>query len=482
MSIRNRISNAIAALQGKTGDAYIIGQSLGESGRESRIEPLTRNFGQAIIRPKEVRQSATFSYKFADYLKMTVSELIQHLIFRSPEMKMIVSKAQSFLVQDYILDTDDPEAEMIIKRFIKEMGGKAKFLGVLKQIAYGIRVEGGSCMELSNGKDGMAKKIDWVSPWTLAAQKMEGDEGEYWVYGQQSLYGRLDPILYDESKPNPYFKYLPVGQEGNDPFGSSSLASITTSVVSLNNVITLLSQYIQGRVFPKKLFQVDVKTMSDLGYTKEQIEKAANKTEQLLKGKIDASDITQDLTLSVPIIATLVSGMERGGVDASDLMLDAFERQSQRGSGLPQPIYGSRRSGGLNDTEHRTQWGAFNIDIEGEQVLITEPISEFFEIILRQKGNMSDCMLKLLNNDVEINRINAEFFKMKAEAFTTVKGLGIYSQEELRKKFADSTKTSFDFSDLGPELPAELMNPMPADEPDDSDESDDPEGDDETDE
>ena len=475
MGIKSRIKNAIDALAGKEPDSYpVASHELGESGRESRIEPLTRNFGRAIIRPKEVRQSASFQVTYKNMMGMTISEMIRHLIFRSPEMKSIVLIYQNFLIQDYELVSEDENAIEIIEQFIKRMGGKAKFLSILRQGAYGMKVEGGSCFELSNDDQGMAEKIDWVSPWTLAAQKMEGDRGEYWVYGQQSLYGKLEPILYDESdKDNyKYFTYIPVGQEGNEPFGTSSLSSIANSVVALNNLITLMVQYIQGRVFPKKMFAIDVKTLSDLGYDKKQIENIAIKMQALLKGKLDASDITQDELLTVPIVATLISGLERSGIDGSELMGDMFERQAQRGSMTPRTLFGSRRTGsGLNDNESRIEWGAWDITIESDSVLITDPITEFFSIVLEQQGNQSGCQLKLINNDVEINRIHAEYFELKAQAFTTIKALGIYTQEELRKKFSDSTKTSFNFSDLGPELPDELMalpTPNEPEEPEDS--------------
>ena len=474
MKLRERFKNAIRGFQGKL-DPTVVGQTLGETGRDSRIEPLTRDFGNAIIRPIEVRQNASFKLTYKNLLGLSISEAVRLLVRLSPEMKSAVRIYSNFLIQDYELDSEDDTARMIIEEFIMRMGGKAKFLAVLRQMAYGMYVEGGSACELANNKQRMAEKIVWVSPWTLAAQKEEDDEGEYWVYGQQSLYGRLEPILYDERNPNPYFKYIPVDQQGNEPFGQGQLSPIVSSVTALNEIITMIVQYIQGRVFPKHIYSVDTKTLADLGYTKEQIEKVAKQATALLTGKLNAADITQDIVLTVPIIATLVGGMERANLDGTEMMADIFERQSQRGSGIPRTLFGSRRTGtGLNDNESRIEWGAWDISIESDQVLIADPISELFSLILQQHNNNSEVRLKLLNNDVEINRIHAEYFKMKVEAYAELKALNLYTPQELRQKFNNSTKSTFDFSDMETELPAELMmdTPEPMPNPDNGDEPD----------
>ena len=207
-------------------------------------------------------------------------------------------------------------------------------------------------------------------------------------------------------------------------------------------------------MFPKHIYSVDTKTLADLGYTKEQIEKVAKQATALLTGKLNAADITQDIVLTVPIIATLVGGMERANLDGTEMMADIFERQSQRGAGIPRTLFGSRRTGtGLNDNESRIEWGAWDISIESDQVLIADPISELFSLILQQHNNDSEVLLKLLNNDVEINRIHAEYFKMKVEAYVELKSLNLYTQQELRQKFNNSTKSTFDFSDMETELP-----------------------------
>lgn len=468
MKLRQRISNALDALKGKEPMAYpVAADELGERGRESRIEPLTRDFGNAIIRPREVRQNAGFKVTYKNLLGLSLHEAVKLLVRLSPEMRSAARIYSNFLIQDFELDSDDDQAKAIIEEFIMGMGGKAKFLSMLRQVAYGMYVEGAYCTELSNDLMGMARKIDWVSPWSLAAQKEEGDEGEYWIYGQQSLYGRLDPILYDESDPNEYFKYVPMDQQGNDPFGVGQLSPIVSSVTALNEMITMMAQFIQGRVFPKQVFQIDVKTLSDAGYTSEQITKIAEKAEALLKGKLNASDITQDLVLTVPILATLIGALERGGIDGTEMMADIFERQSQRGSGIPRTLFGSRRTGtGLNDNESRVEWGAWDISIESDQVIVEDPITDHFSTVLHQHNNNSEVRLNLLNNDIEINRIHAEYFELKVNAYVKLKELGLYTQEELRGKFNNSTKFAFDFSDLDAKLPAELMaetpEPMPA--------------------
>lgn len=435
--------------------------TLGERGRDSKIDPYEPKYMKNLRYPGEVRQRAGYRLTYKDSQTMTVSNVIKMLLERSPEFKALNRAYNNFIVQDYILVPDedgDDSGVAIIEEFIDGMGGKAKFLAVLRNIAYGMFVEGGSCSELINDLDGRAKEIVWVSPWSLAADKLEDEEGEYWVIGQPTPNGQLDPILYDERNPNKYFKYIPTDQMGNDPFGSSRLSGIQASTIALNELLRLMVEYIQGRVFPKKVFQVDLQPLIDMGYEKEEIEQIAVKTEQLIKGILNSADITQDATLSAPIIATLVGGMERSNLDGSEMMVEIFERQIQRGSGLPRSLFATRRTeSGWNQNESRIEWGAWDISVESDQVLISDPVTEYFTEILQQNNNQGGVSLKLINNDVEISRIHGEYFQLKVEAYTKLKALNLYTSEELRKKFGDSTKSTFDFSDLESELPEELM-------------------------
>ena len=447
-----------------SGDTDHFAILLGESGRETVLDPYDRTSRYDIpIRPMETTRRAGHRITYKTMARMTESQAICELIESSPEVASIVRTYINYVVQDFKLDGHD-DAKRIIEDFISKMGGRAKFLSFLKQVAYGYYVEGAVCIELSNDPiTKMAKTMDYVAPWSMGAEKAEAPDGsgEYYRYGQLRRSGKLDPVLYDPHDPeinDDYFKYVPAEQRGNYPFGKSQIGSNIFSATALTNLITLIVQFIQGRVFPKHVFSVDYSKLPD-SYSADQITKAAKTVSAMIKGQLDASDISQDLVTSLPIFAVLIGAMERANIDGVELMSDIFERQIQRGSGVPRTLFGSRRTGsGLNDNESRVEWGGWAIAIQSGQVMIELPVSELFQVVLDQRGSRETCTLRLINNDVEINRINAEYFDMKVEAFTKIKDLGLHKRKYLFRKFNDNSIASFDFSDATEEEDFEEMD------------------------
>ena len=458
MKLRTRIKNAYNSFIGKdNGLAPFHSDELGVSGRDSVLEPYRRQYGKDIpIRPDEVTKLAGRRVDYKTMVGQTVSQVVNELVSSSAEVKGVVNNYIDFVVQDYILDSDDEAAILIIEEFIKGMGGKSKFISLLKQVAYGYYVEGAVCIELvGDPTTSEPKSIKYVSPWSMAAQLVDdGPEGEYYRYGQLNRTTReLDPVLYDEYNDevnDDYFKYVPADQQGNNPFGTSQIAASMFPGVALTNLVTLIVQFIQGRVFPSHIYFPDYQQMqaNQREMKKEDFDKAKKIVTQLLKGQLQVKDINQEVFSSVPIVAMLVGTLERSNIDGVELMADIFERQIQRASRVPRTLFGSRRAGsGLNDNESRVEWGGWAIVINSAQTTIQLPISEFFKTILETRGNQSEVNLKLLNEDVEIKRIHSEAADLKASAFIKIQQLGLYTREFLFRKFNDTSITSFDFAD-----------------------------------
>ena len=480
MSLRSRVKNAISALQGKQPSLPVYHQALGESGRDSLLDPYRRDIQfNRPIRPDETVKRAGRRLDYERMINMTVSQVVLELLDSSPEFRSIVNTYLDFCVQDYILDGEDDRAKEIIQAFIIRMGGKAKMMSFLRQVAYGYYVEGAVCMELVNDSvTRQPKSLEYVSPWNIAAQKMNGPNGEYYAYGQIDRGGALNPKLYDPEDPevnDDYWKYVPADQKGHYPFGTSQIAANIFSATALTNLVTLIVQFIQGRVFPKHIWFPDYTKMPpNSKYDEDDFIKAGAIITKLLKGQIDASDITEDYLTSLPVVAMLVGSLERANIDGVELMADIFERQIQRGSRIPRTIFGSRRAGsGLNDTESRVEWGGWHIVTSSAMLTMSLPVSELFSVILETEGyNVPEdeeppVQLRMINNDVEINRIYSEAFDLKADAFTKIKGLGLHTREYLFRKFNDNSIKSYDFSDAGEteflEMEPEPVAPQPAD-------------------
>ena len=428
---------------------------LGRSGRDSVINPdIPYHAGYRLhsIRPRDRTKSfAMNKLNIKDLYNLPVSTVLKRLIESSDALSRVVRIKTNYLVKKWSLESpeEDTAAIDIIQRFIErhEEGGNS-FLGTLKQIGYGMEVEGAYCSELIFDDSGEeAIKIRYVSPFSLSfEQTTDAKLGEYYLIGQKIAGQQNLTVLQDEANPSDTFVYDPVFQLGDDPFGSSELAPACFGVAALSDLISTVVDFIQGRVFPKHIYQVDVNALETYQYTKEELEAAADLATDLINGKITAADITQDVVLSTPIIATLVGAMERANIDGIEVLIDSFQTMIERGSGVPRVLFGGRRArGGLNDNESDIELIDFHDTTVIKQDQMAANVSKHFRTVLRHEGNTSNVNLLLESGNTTIKRIEAESFNSRMDGFTKLKELAVLSDEQFQAKvLADS----YDLSDL----------------------------------
>ena len=413
-----------------------------------------------VLIPEETKQYGFRRVKLEDLNELPRARAINHLIQNTDSLRFAVDTYRDYSVQDFTIDAEEDSDFQIIDTFIDNFPkGRAGFLNYLKQLAYGRYVEGGIASELVNDDSGMPTKTVYVSPWTLAAELRSTPEiGEYYIYGQRKRGGgahlREEDILEDEANPTNRFIYLPAHQNGDDPFGSSQVTPALFSISSMQDLLSNIVNFVQGQVFPKHVYSIDTKALADAGYTPAQISQAAKLATDLLTNTLNAADITEDVILSVPIVATLVGSLEKSGIDGAEMIIDIFERQQQRGLKVPRVLYGSRRSGsGLNDNESRVEWFAFFKRLYSGMTDI-EAVADFhFDEILAIHGSLGSAHLRLSRDDPELKRYAAELFKMEMEGFAVLQKLGVLTREELRRKVIESQPA---FNDLDMDLPEEL--------------------------
>ena len=465
----NRISYALDVLRGR---ATI---QLAERGRASKSNPQENRYGRMspIVEPDEKTGSFRFlQVTYTQLLRMTPDKAITKLVQANPAMARITNIFVNNVVQDYSLESEDDAAKQIIEDFFDGMGGKVKVIELLKQICYGNYAEGGSGIELVNDEQGTPNKIVYVSIWTMSADKMSNGTGDYYVYGQRNKQNKLDPVLYDESDPTDYFKVITVNKKGDKPFGNSTLTPAILPAVALSDMLTLLLEFMQGRVFPKHLYSLDVQPLIDAKWSKEDIQEALNTASDLLNSKISSADVTEDIVLATKVTTVLVGAMEAAGIDGSELIIDINERELQGISGIPQTLFGSKRTAAaLNSDENRIAWQGWSITKESARIPIKTPIDDFLTLILRANGNASTVTIELIDNDYEQYRIEAEAFLTAMKGYTLLNKLGIYTQQELR---TISRTKHFDLSIFDDELPSELANSQPT-EPQPIEPTEDPE-------
>ena len=118
---------------------------------------------------------------------------------------------------------------------------------------------------------------------------------------------------------------------------------------------------------------------------------------------------------------------------------------------------GRQRGGGLNDKTSTIEWIAFNRRIRHGRNLIMSSADKLHKVVTGLAGNKGTALAKIVDNDLEMRRIETESLKMKAEAYGAIKEVGIFTQEELRQKFVDPNPN---WNDLPAELPKELKQQM----------------------
>ena len=436
------------------------------NGRSSYIDPDRADTPlRYVIRPNEKTSSFQAQrVNLKDIFKRPIAETIPKLIETSDGLSRAVKIVKNYTVAGYQLD-GNTRSKAIIQQFIEDMGrGNNTFTTFLRDLAYGIYVEGASCGELTFSRDGSVPiRMDWVSPFSLGFDRVtDPDLGEIDLIGQSKSGGRkLDVILQDPRDPNDTFFYEPTNKIGVNPFGSSQITPALFGVASLSDLLHNIVQYLQGQVFPKGVYQLDIEPLIKAGYTKEDIDELQIIATDLINGKLSAADITQDVVMTTKILYTLVGSLDKTNISGAELVGEMFERIAQRGTGIPPVLYGIRGTqGGLNNDESRVQMLAFFRDVTSWQGSIEEPVTDFFRVILRHYGNTGECNLVLDNNDAEIARILAEVFDIQMTGYAKLKALAILTTEQLFQKVSEGSTdlTDLEFDEEGleaqrPQLP-----------------------------
>ena len=439
------------------GKSVETGLAMEELMRASVISPTEyRPHQGTIILPDETKFTGFREITLQDLQALPRSKAINHLIKTSETLSTATEIMQEYGVQGFTVQGKDPQDVEIVENYIHNTfpKGAAGYLNYLKQLAYGYYVEGGIASELINDDMGMPVKQVYVSPWTMAAELRDDPQvGEYYVYGQRQQGSNFDlKVLEDErDESKRKFIYLPANQKGDDPFGMSKVVAVLSSLTAMKDLVTNITNFMQGRVFPKHIYSLDTQAMKNAGFTTKQIAEAATLATDMITGKMSAADITQDIVMSVPIVATLVGALEAANLDGVDMVADIFERRENRGLGLPRVLYKPRSTGtSLNDSETRVDWLAIMKGLKSLRGSI-EAVCEYHNSdVLAAYGSTGKVYTVLDTDDVELRRIFAELLKLEMEAYSEVKKLGVFTRKELRRKIIESQSM---FGDLDVEMP-----------------------------
>ena len=446
---------------------------LGTHGRDSYNDPENRTGFFTLKRPKEKERFSLKRVTLKQLLNSSPEKSIQQLIEISSTLSQKVDTYIDKTCKDFDLITEDDNDRMIIQNFIDRMGGKDKFLELLKRFAYGVYVEGAFCGELVFSLDGAeAVTIKYVSPLTLTSeQRTDPTIGQYDVIGQW-IDNELK-VLYDEADPEKYrtFIHNPVRVRGNDPFGSSGVVPCLFSITAALNLVELFVDFYHAKAFPKGLYSIDTDSLQQFeDLTIEDLDKIAEQATEELKKQLDSGDATQDTVLSTKVIYQLIGTIENANVDGIEMVMEMLERDSHKSLPLPRSITAMRRTGqSLNDNESRVEWLAFAEALDVGRASIELPINEFFRQILLSEGSPNEVLLELDRTDPELERIETELFDMKLAGYKTLSEINqkerIVTQQEFRSLVALGLTKLTDLPQFKVDLPPELEGALPINTP-----------------
>lgn len=470
--------------------------SLAVRGRDSKIDPYYRSGTlRAIQQPKGQRRFAIDRLKAAELDDANLSDAIRILIDASDALSIAVDTAVDYTVDEYSIEpkdadnSEDVAAVEIINTFIEEHEkGNEPYLTTLKRFAYDIHVEGGCSTELVTDDEGMPKKLVNVSPLTLTTRRIyPKDDPRYREYGtSRSVYkpaanderdnpetnrGEYDQIIQptgsgvadytvmqDEMFPNPYYVYAPFTIRTTDKLGSATIEPALFGVTSITDLISMIMDYTRGQVLPKGVLQVKDSGNTFEGLDEQEIINLLNGMAKDIENVLNDSDETETLVLAHEIVFTLIGSLERANLDGADMIFELLERIIQRGTKFPRVMFGGRQRGGaLNDHASTIEWIAFNRRVRHARTIIMAVVDKLHKVITGLAGNNGMAMLKVVDNDLEMRRIETESLKMKGDAFGSIAALNIFTKGELRGKFVDPNPN---WNDLPAELPEELEQQM----------------------
>ena len=462
--------------------------TLGARGRESVDNPHELWYDSEIapsVRPGAVTRTLSLEpLKAKDILKRPVSDVIADFININSDLSFAVRSYIDFTISDWTLDTDNDKSRRRIEDFISDMEtGAESFLGFLKRVIYGVYVEGACSIELNWSRDKKRPiSISYVPPFSL--QFRRAIDREYGRYHKIVQYVgpnyRKPVVLQDRANPNPYYRYTPVNLSGTNPYGESSVEPALWGVVGRSQLMGTLLGFIQKQITPKGVYAPDLgmilSASPNMNLTADKVLEYSNQVAKVVEEIASKGDITQDFVSSFPLLYQVVGALtQQTNFEPLPVLDRVFGYSIQMGARLPSILFQPENlRSGIGDQKSRIDWTSFDDRCETGGNIVCADIDKFFDLILLGDRTMTDASyepevsLKIIRNDAEIRRLEAEALKLRAEAYGEVKKLDTFTEREFRQIVVEGRT---DFNGLPVKRPKDDM-PKPESTEETSTESD----------
>lgn len=401
---------------------------------------------------------------------MPVHDILANFAANVAPVSFAVQTYTDSCVPDYEIVGDDRARDAILELIGQDERGDATFLTKLRKAVYSIKVEGGLARELYYDDSGeVALGIGDLSVYDLRWRPIDG--GEHGTIYEIFQYDeRHQPVpLQSKLNPNPNFVYEPVNVQGNKPYGSSPIAAAIFSILSQMDLGELIKQYLRGQAAPAGIVSVPRAPIAQAGYEDtDEISNIVSQTTDLIDNLLQSGDATQTITVDTEVLYTTLGVLANANLAGLEIIDERLDKELQRALRMPEPVFPSRKTGGLGSGEYRVQWQLWQQDLDATTNTIESVYNKLFTEYLRGEGISEDASLQIERVDIEGLRIRAEAAKMEAEAWDIRVNMGAFTPQQAFEYMIRSNEdlAYLEESDFVPQ--PEPVEPQPEPEGDDN--------------
>lgn len=416
------------------------------------------------------------------YTQLTLDQLVQLPYVKLADILIRTNPTAAFFLSTYTYycntggewvgdDEDEQAIEYLNNFFRRSEVREGSFSSQIDEVIYDLIVKGASFTELYYDDAG-------IEP--LGIARIPAESAVFVNENGNTLIGQLKEdrslatsalsnqltredinVFIDPEDPETsmYFKYEKFRVSREMYRGVGMFESIVSTVLSLISIRANSMAYFEGQARPQSIISVPIQELLRAGIftTEAQIEaytlNVANAIEDAFN-KGDGSDIA---IIEAEIKHELRQGMNRSNLTIADLLFRIYEREFERGSGIPGAITGSNenRSEGQGSTEDNS----FKIKIDSVQNKVESVYNYYAPTILTSRGIPGEPTYQLNRVNIEGRKQEAEILEILAKAYKDLIEQGIMSREQAQAllKMQNKTYEILDDPDLEAPTVREIM-------------------------
>ena len=156
------------------------------------------------------------------------------------------------------------------------------------------------------------------------------------------------------------------------------------------------------------------------------------------------------------MLYTALGVLANARLDGLDVFSEFLERELQRGLRMPDSVFPSKgRVGGLGSGEFRVQFQLWETDLSATTEVAEMVNTPLINEVVFAEGGDAPIYLIIYRENLETNRIRAEYLELQDQRYKSQQQDGVISREERRRLSIaeDPNMTNFDPEDVPEMIP-----------------------------